>query len=426
MTHVVLHIDNIGKSFREYGSEWRRFGSWFGWKSLKIRENWVLRNISFVVRRGEAVGIVGQNGAGKSTLLKLITGTLGASEGAVRAGGRIAAILELGMGFDPDLTGRQNVTHAAGLMGFSRIEIQKLVPEMEAFAEIGAYFDEPLRTYSSGMQMRVAFSLATAARPEILIVDEALAVGDAYFIHKCFKRIREFREAGTTLLIVSHDKSAVQALCDRAVMIDKGRMVADGTPQQVLDLYNAMIAEKENRTVQQSRAEDGSSATISGTGEAIVERVWLEDRYGNSVEFVGVGDLTDLVIQVRVQTRVERLVIGYMIRDRLGQPIFGTNTFYSEQVIEDASSGEVFELRASFPMNLGAGSYSISVALSSTETHLVNNYEWRDLALVFTVANTQRPQFVGMVWVPPRLTLIADGHQVRQCKDMGLNAARDL
>lgn len=425
MSAVVLHIDNVGKSFREYGSEWRRFGSWFGWRSPKVREHWVLRNISFVVRKGEAVGIVGQNGAGKSTLLKMITGTLGVTEGAVRAGGRIAAILELGMGFDPDLTGRQNVTHTAGLMGFSRAEIQRLVPEMEAFAEIGAYFDEPLRTYSSGMQMRVAFSLATAARPEILIVDEALAVGDAYFVHKCFKRIREFREAGTTLLIVSHDKSAVQSLCDRAVMIDKGRLVADGTPQEVLDLYNAMIAEKENSTVRQSHVSDGSTVTVSGTGEATVERVSLEDRYGNPVEFVGVGDLTDLVIRVRVQTRLAKLVIGYMIRDRLGQAVFGTNTFYSDQVIEDASSGDVFELRASFPMNLGVGSYSVSVALSSTETHLVDNYEWRDLALVFTVANTQRAQFVGMIWIPPRLTLSSELRQFQLSRDKGSHTASD-
>jgi lipopolysaccharide transport system ATP-binding protein len=411
MTNVVLHIDNVGKSFREYGSEWRRFGSWFGWRSPKIRDHWVLRNISFAVRRGEAVGIVGQNGAGKSTLLKMITGTLSTTEGAVRTSGRIAAILELGMGFNPDLTGRQNVAHTAGLMGFSRAEIQRMDPEIEAFAEIGAYFDEPMRTYSSGMQMRVAFSLATAARPEILIVDEALAVGDAYFVHKCFQRIREFREAGTTLLIVSHDKSAVQTLCDRAVMIDKGCMVADGTPQEVLDLYNAMIAEKENSTVRQSRVQDGSAATVSGTGEATVEKVWLENRHGSPVEFVGVGDLTDLVIRTRVQARLNKLVIGYMIRDRLGQPIFGTNTFHSGQVIKDASSGDMFELRASFPMNLGVGSYSVSVALSSTDTHLVDNFEWRDLALIFTVANTQRSQFVGMVWAPPKLTLSSDGQQ---------------
>ncbi|MEO9228670.1 MAG: ABC transporter ATP-binding protein [Devosia sp.] len=409
MSTVALQVQNVGKSFREYGSEWRRFASWFGMRSPNVKDHWVLRNISFAVHAGEALGIVGQNGAGKSTLLKIITGTLGATEGTVRAQGRVAAILELGMGFDPDLTGRQNSEHVAGLMGLSKAEIRILLPEIEAFAEVGAYFDEPVRTYSSGMQMRVAFSLATASRPDVLIVDEALAVGDAYFVHKCFKRIREFREQGTTLLIVSHDKSAVQTLCDRAVMIDRGRLVADGSPQEVLDLYNAMISEKQNSTVRQTRQEDGTAVTVSGTGEALLEKIWLEDVAGNQVEYVGVGDTIDVVIRIRIVSAVAKLVIGYMIRDRLGQAIFGTNSFYTNQVIENAQDGHVYEFRARFPMNLGVGSYSFSVALSSTETHLVNNYEWRDLALVFTVANTQRTTFVGMAWLPPQITIFACG-----------------
>ena len=409
MKAVVLQVQNVGKSFRDYGSEWRRFGSWFGMHSPNVKDHWVLRNISFAVHAGEALGIVGQNGAGKSTLLKIITGTLGATEGSVRASGRVAAILELGMGFDPDLTGRQNSEHVAGLMGFSRVEIRALLPRIEAFAEVGAYFDEPVRTYSSGMQMRVAFSLATASRPDVLIVDEALAVGDAYFVHKCFKRIREFREEGTTLLIVSHDKSAVQALCDRAVMIDKGRLVADGSPQEVLDFYNAMISEKENSTVRQTRQDDGTAITVSGTGEAVIDSIWLDDAAGQRVEFVGVGDPVDLVIRVRAQSDLARLVVGYVIRDRLGQAVFGTNSFYTDQVIEDVRAGDQFEFRARFPMNLGVGTYSFSVALSSTETHLVNNYEWRDLALVFTVANTQRERFVGMAWMPPQITIAMRG-----------------
>lgn len=402
---VVLQAQNVSKSFRDYGSEWRRFASWFGMLSPNIKDHWVLRNISFAVHEGEALGIVGQNGAGKSTLLKIITGTLGATEGNVRARGRVAAILELGMGFDPDLTGRQNSEHIAGLMGFSRLEIRQLLPEIEAFAEVGAYFDEPVRTYSSGMQMRVAFSLATASRPDVLIVDEALAVGDAYFVHKCFKRIREFRDEGTTLLIVSHDKSAVQTLCDRAVLIDQGRLIADGTPQEVLDLYNALISEKENSTVRQTKQEDGTAVTLSGTGEATIEQIWLEDATGHQVEYVGVGDQVDLVIRVRIVSTIARLVIGYMIRDRLGQAVFGTNSFYMNQVIDNAQENHVYEFRAHFPMNLGVGTYSFSVALSSTETHLVNNYEWRDLALVFTVANTQRTTFIGMAWLPPLVTV---------------------
>ncbi|WP_267222271.1 ABC transporter ATP-binding protein [Dyella silvae] len=419
MTDAALTVTNVGKSYREYGSEWRRFGMWFGLRSSRIKEHWVLRNINFVVRRGEAVGIVGQNGAGKSTLLKIVTGTLGATEGGVTASGRIAAILELGMGFNPDLTGRQNVEHSAGLMGFSRSQIQMLLPEIEAFAEIGAYFDEPMRTYSSGMQMRVAFSLATAMRPDVLIVDEALSVGDAYFVHKCFKRIRQFREEGTTLLIVSHDKGAIQALCDRAVMLEKGQLIADASPQEVMDLYNALIAEKENGSIRQVSAADGQTATTSGTGEATVERIWLQDDQGRSLEYVGVGDPVDLVIRVRVNAPIEQLVIGYMIRDRLGQAMFGTNTSYAEQVIENANPGDEFELHARFAMNLGVGSYSVSVALSSTETHLVDNFEWRDLALIFTVANTQRAPFVGSTWVPPQVTIDCNG------QNMSLESASD-
>ncbi|WP_250628529.1 ABC transporter ATP-binding protein [Pinirhizobacter soli] len=409
MTHAVLEVRNVGKSYREFGSEWRRFASWLGFRSSRIKEHWVLRNIGFSVSRGEAVGIVGQNGAGKSTLLKIVTGTLGASEGKVIAAGRIAAILELGMGFNPDLTGRQNVEHSAGLMGFSLAHIQKLLPDIEAFAEIGEYFDEPLRTYSSGMQMRVAFSLATAARPDVLIVDEALSVGDAYFVHKCFKRIRQFREEGTTLLIVSHDKAAIQALCDRAVMIDKGRLVADGSPQEVLDLYNALIAEKETvDTIRQVVADDGATVTTSGTGEASVERVKIENTRGEVIELVGVGDTVDLVLDVLVHKSIANLVIGYMLRDRLGQPVFGTNTHHEGKVIVDARPGDRFQMRARFAANIGVGSYSVSVALASSETHLVNNYEWRDLALVFTVANTTRTTFVGGTWLSTSVSIRQD------------------
>ena len=172
----LLAVSNLGKAFRVYKSEWHRFANWFGLKIRPAEEHWVLRHINFEINAGEAIGIVGQNGAGKSTLLKMITGTLQPTEGAIQINGRIAAILELGMGFNPELTGRQNVFHAAGLMGFNHEQISQVMSDIEAFAEIGDYFDQPVRVYSSGMQVRVAFAVATAYRPEILIVDEALSV----------------------------------------------------------------------------------------------------------------------------------------------------------------------------------------------------------------------------------------------------------
>ena len=225
----LLRAENLGKAFRVYRSEWHRFARWLGIPIQPVEEHWVLRHISFDIRAGESIGIVGQNGAGKSTLLKILTGTQQLSEGRIEVQGNIAAILELGMGFNSDLTGRQNVYHAAGLMGFNPEQIEQAMPEIEAFAEIGEYFDEPVRTYSSGMQMRVAFSLATAHRPEILIVDEALSVGDAYFQHKCFARIREFRKHGTTLLIVTHDTQLAEDFCHRTLHMVDGRFTA-GSP----------------------------------------------------------------------------------------------------------------------------------------------------------------------------------------------------
>ena len=245
-----LRVQNLGKSYRQWGSEWRRVASWFLPFIHPREEHWVLKDVRFSVGPGEAVGIVGQNGAGKSTLLKLITGTTNPTQGQVKLRGSVAAILELGMGFNPDLTGRENAYHAAGLMGHSQAKIKEAMPDIEAFAEVGEYFDQPVRTYSSGMQMRVTFSVATAFRPDLLIVDEALSVGDSYFQHKSFDRIREFQSQGCSLLIVSHDRSAVQALCDRAILLEKGCMIKDGNPEEVMDFYNALIAEKENQHIE--------------------------------------------------------------------------------------------------------------------------------------------------------------------------------
>lgn len=406
MSGAVLQVEGLGKAFREYRMEWQRMLGWFGSQQKPKSESWVLRNIGFKVSAGESVGIVGQNGAGKSTLLKLVTGTLRPTEGSIRVAGRIAAILELGMGFNPDLTGRQNARYTAGLMGMSPDQIDAVIPAVEEFAEIGAYFDEPIRTYSSGMQMRVAFSVVTAVRPEILIVDEALSVGDAYFSHKSIARIRQFREEGTTLLFVSHDAGAIQSLCDRAILLDRGRLLMDGAPHGVMDYYNALIAERENATVEVHDLGAGAMQTISGTREAVVESIGLFNGKGEPVEFVNVGDAVEMRIRAAIHGDIPRLVLGYMIKDHLGQAVFGTNTYHTRQMLEHLRDGQIVEYRIAFPMNFGPGSYSISTALCSSDTHLVNNYEWRDLALVFTVANQNRDFFVGNAWVPPRIEVL--------------------
>ena len=402
----TITVTNLGKAYKQYPTRWSRLAEWVtpGHKprhSLK----WVLQDINFTVNPGEAVGIIGINGAGKSTLLKMITGTTQPTTGGVHITGRVAALLELGMGFHPDFTGRQNAFMAGQLLGYSVEEIARLMPEIEAFAEIGDYIDQPVRVYSSGMQMRLAFSVATAHRPDVLIVDEALSVGDAYFQHKSFDRIREFRKQGTTLLIVSHDKGAIQSICDRAILLNAGKLAMEGEPEAVMDYYNAMLADHQNQTVKQEVTVNGKIQTISGTGEATVADIALLDVNGIRVEMVDVGQPVTLQVLVKTNCYIERLVLGYGIKDRLGQVVYGTNTDLKQQVLENVSAASNIRFDIAFPANLGPGNYSVQTALASTDTHLVNNYEWRDLALVFNVININKPHFAGVAWIDPTIAI---------------------
>lgn len=404
----LLSVKNVGKAFYSYKSEWFRFARWFGIKTKASSAHWVLKNINFEIQKGEAIGIIGVNGAGKSTLLKMITGTLLPSTGKIIVNGRISAMLELGMGFNPDLTGRSNVIHTAGLMGFSAAQIAEKMAEIEAFAEIGEYFDQPVRIYSSGMQMRVAFSVATAFRPEILIVDEALSVGDSYFQHKSFDRIRQFQKEGTTLLIVSHDKSSIQSLCNRAILLNKGKIIQDGNPEAVFDYYNAIIAEKEGQKVEVKQLDSGKKQTTSGNGYAQVESIKLLNSKGESAEVVFVGEDICLDITVKVNKKLDALVFGYGIKDRVGQVMYGTNTYHTKQTLKDVKPGQL-NYRIRFLANLGPGSYSIQTALCDSESHLNNNYEWKDLALVFEVVNPNAI-FAGVNFIPPQIAIKGSDH----------------
>lgn len=397
----TITVRNLGKAYKHYASRAQRLAEWllpFGHGRHELK--WVLRDISFTVQPGRALGIIGVNGAGKSTLLKMITGTTMPTTGSVQMTGRVAALLELGLGFHPDFTGRQNAVMAAQLLGLQPQEIERLLPEIEAFAEIGDYIDEPVRVYSSGMQMRLAFSVATAVRPDVLIVDEALSVGDTYFQHKSFDRIRKFRAQGTTLLLVSHDKSAIQTICDEAILLHEGRLAMQGEPEAVMDYYNALIAEKENSTVRQQATEDGRVQTTSGSGEASIARVQVLDAQRRPLEVVAVGQPVILEVDVSVKQDIERLVVGFMLKDRLGLPVFGTNTHHLKQPEEALRAGETLTYSFRFDARLGQGSYSVTIALHDLQTHMTRNYHWQDHALVFEVINTGVPEFVGTSYMP--------------------------
>jgi lipopolysaccharide transport system ATP-binding protein len=314
------------------------------------------------------------------------------------------------MGFHPDFTGRQNAYMSGQLLGLSADDITRLMPEIAAFAEIGEYLDQPVRVYSSGMQMRLAFAVATARRPDVLIVDEALSVGDAYFQHKSFERIRAFRNEGTTLLIVSHDKGAIQSICDRAILLDKGRVSKEGTPEEIMDLYNAMLAEREGVEVRQEALESGKVQTISGTGEATVAAIALLKDDGTPAEVHGTGTPVNLCIDVDVHADIAELTLGFRIKDRLGQNIFGTNTFHKLVPLSGLKAGQRVRANWRFPLMLGPGSYSVATALHSSDNHLGQNYEWRDLALVFEVMNLHHSYFEGSAWLNPDIDIhIAPG-----------------
>lgn len=402
----TIVVKNLGKAYRQYPTRWARLVEWLDPRGrARHHLSWVLSDINFTVQPGEAVGIIGINGAGKSTLLKLITGTIQPTTGSVSMNGRVAALLELGMGFHPDFTGRQNAFMAGQLLGLSSEVVARLMPEIEEFAEVGHYIDQPVRVYSSGMQMRLAFSVATAVRPDILIIDEALSVGDTYFQHKSFDRIRKFRQQGTTLLIVSHDKQAIQSICDRAILLNAGKFAMEGNPEAVMDYYNASLAGHQDQQLHQVVQDDGRVKTTSGTGEAYVKSISLLNRDSKKLEVVNVGEPLILRIEVEVTTFIERLVLGISIRDRLGQVMYGTNTDLTEQPVINIDAGAKLIYEVSFIANLGTGHYSVQTALVSTETHLVNNYEWRDLALIFNVINNKYARFEGCNWLNAKVDI---------------------
>jgi len=386
---MTISVSAVGKAYPRFKSRFHALGTWLGVCRRDL--HWVLRDIDFRVEQGEAVGLIGVNGAGKSTLLKLITGTSVPTEGHICTPERIAALLELGMGFHADFTGRQNVMLAGRMQGLERDEILALMPEIEAFADIGHYIDEPVRTYSSGMFVRLAFSVATAVRPEVLIIDEALAVGDTYFQHKSFARIREFREQGTTLLFVSHDPTAIKSLCDRAILL---RVLMDGAPDSVLDYYNALIASREDGELQQGN----SYAGRSGNGKATIQNVVISSE-GRSAGLLTVGAPLSLTLTINVREYIPDLSVGFMIKDRTGYDVFGSNTWLRGQMTDlGHRPGSTCTVKISIEqLNLGPGSYSVALALHAGASHVAGNFDWWDKAAVFQlVAGASQPHFAGV------------------------------
>lgn len=400
-----VRVSNVAKMFKRYASPRQRLLELVWPGQTRHDVHWALQGINFSAEQGESVGIVGMNGAGKSTLLKLVAGTMKPTQGEISINGTVSALLELGMGFHPEFSGRENVIMAGQLMGLTVSEIRSLMSAIEDFAEIGDFIDQPLRTYSSGMQVRLAFAVATVKRPDVLIVDEALSVGDAYFQQKSFARIQDMKKEGTTLLIVSHDRGAIQSICDKALLLRDGLLASSGRPEDVMDYYNALLAEHEEVTVRQTVNKDGFVQTVSGSGEVRLTCMELRNKDDMPLEVVSVGEPVSLFLEAEVTADIDQVVLGFMIKDRLGQSVYGINTSRMNRILYDLKAGERIKFRFNFAMNLCRGSYSIATSLSRSDSHLEKNFEWRDRALMFHVVDMTQSPSVGIAWLDAKVDI---------------------
>lgn len=345
------------------------------------KDFWALRDISFEVGRGEVFSLVGPNGSGKSTLLQIVSGILRPTRGRVVASGRIAALLELGAGFNPDFTGRENVFLNGEILGLSRAEVTRAFPSITEFAGIGDFIDRPVKEYSSGMYVRLAFATAIHVDPEILIVDEALAVGDAIFAGRCVQKFEELKSRGVTVLFVSHDLGLVKRLSDRAALLLDGRMVALGTPNDVVNRYVGLVLER-----QQREAPDADQAGVvrHGDGASRILEAELLDDAGRPVRTVAAGDPLRIRIRARATRDLEHPVAGILIRNRLGIDVFGTNTRIEGTDLGCIPAGRTFEVTFRFDCLLTRQEYTLTVATQHADGY---SQDWLDGALSFTVAD---------------------------------------
>ncbi|MDW7793551.1 ABC transporter ATP-binding protein [Morganella morganii] len=380
-----ISVKNVGKAYKIYPNRFSRLHEWIS-PIKRVRHNlkWILKDISFNVGKGETVGIIGVNGAGKSTLLKLITGTTQPTEGSIAIHGRVAAMLELGMGFHPDFTGRQNVFMACQLQGLSIEQIHELMPEIEAFAEIGEAIDQPLRIYSSGMQVRLAFSVATAVRPDVLIVDEALSVGDMAFQAKCFQRINRYRREGMTLLFVTHALDDIVKHCQKAILLRHGTIDMIGEPRDVVNRFRDQIFGKSKKII---KVKDSKSPEVQLSTEDVYHTRPLyqkiEYRWGGGgakiIDYaiivdekmyptaISTGSNVNIVFNVLFEREIIHPVFGIMIKTHDGVIMYGTNSEISSDkdvVSGQFNSRQVVKCSFLFPMNLNRGNYLISLGVS--------------------------------------------------------------
>lgn len=383
MSDGVIQVMNVSKMYKLYDRHMDRLKEALGLSRKKCyTEHYALNHINFEVNKGETVGIIGTNGSGKSTILKIITGVLNPTEGEIKVNGRISALLELGAGFNMEYTGIENIYLNGTMIGFSKEEIDAKLDDILAFADIGEFVNQPVKTYSSGMFVRLAFAVAINIEPEILIVDEALSVGDVFFQAKCYHKFEEFKEAGKTILFVSHDLSSVSKYCDRVVLLNKGEKLAEGTPKEMIDLYKKLLVNH----MDEADAPEAEEVEHEAAPQSIADtRLWKEAlsvnpdtvEYGNGnasiVDFAildangnisgNIEKDTDFAVKMKVRfaTDIQDPIFAFTIKDLRGTEITGTNSMFENKYVQPQHEGDERIITFKQKMSLQGGRYLLSL-----------------------------------------------------------------
>lgn len=382
MSDGVIQVIDVTKMYKLYDRHTDRLKEALGLSRKKCyTEHYALNHISFEVNKGETVGIIGTNGSGKSTILKIITGVLNPTEGEIKVNGRISALLELGAGFNGEYTGIENIYLNGTMIGFSKEEIDAKLDDILAFADIGEFVNQPVKTYSSGMFVRLAFAVAINIEPEILIVDEALSVGDVFFQAKCYHKFEEFKEAGKTILFVSHDLSSVSKYCDRVVLLNKGEKLAEGTPKEMIDLYKKLLVSHTDEEIDAGTEEAEQETTQPvvdnhmwkeylsvnpdtveyGNGSASIMDFAVIDGNGNIIGNIEKDTQFSVKMKVKFATDIQEPIFAFTIKDLRGTEITGTNSMFENKFVEEQHEGDVRIITFTQKMTLQGGRYLLSL-----------------------------------------------------------------
>ena len=391
----AITVKNVSKIYKLYEKPIDRLKETLTRKSYS-REFYALNDVSFEVEKGTTVGIIGTNGSGKSTILKIITGVLSQTSGEVQTVGNISALLELGAGFNMDYTGIENIYMNGTMMGFTREEMDAKLDDILEFAEIGDFITQPVKTYSSGMFVRLAFALAINVDPDILIVDEALSVGDVFFQAKCYKRMDEIRKKGTTVLMVTHDMGSIIKYCDKVVLLNKGDKVAEGPAGEMVDLYKKILAGQYGKEEKGGQALSGISSLITvnpnrteyGDGRAYISDFCLYDAKGEATNLLIKGEEFTIREKIHFRTHIDAPIFTFTIKDKKGTDLTGTNTLFENADVQPAENGDIYEVEFRQRMTLQGGEYLLSMSCTGFE-HGVHTVYHRlyDVANITVISN---------------------------------------